>query len=127
MVQTALPVIESCSGCGVCCMHMGYPAFMDPVTGSYDAGYWNAMPEALREELIAVIKAYQSPPAGELDGPCVWFDMETRRCRHHEYRPRVCRDFEIGSKGCRDWRWHYRHLIYDQKVDNPGPGEAERP
>ena len=92
-------------------MHMGYPAFMDPVDRSYDAEYWKALPQNLKQELTAYIAAYRPPPAGELDGPCCWFDMETRRCRHHEYRPRVCRDFETGSRGCRDWRWHYRDRI----------------
>jgi Fe-S-cluster containining protein len=106
-----LPVIENCSGCGVCCLHMGYPAFMDPVAGSCDLDYWQAMPDTLREELMAAIAAYQPPAAGELDGPCLWFDMETRQCKHHHYRPRVCRDFQVGSPGCRNWRWHYRDRI----------------
>ena len=101
-----LPVIPDCEGCGVCCMHMGYPAFMHPADQSFDAVYWTAMPEALKRELVEFIERYEKPEGQDLDGPCVWFDMETRRCKHHEYRPRVCRDFEVGSKGCRDWREH---------------------
>lgn len=106
-----LPVIESCQGCGVCCMHMGYPAFMDPVEGSYDTDYWQSMPDDVRDELVACMADYKRPADGELDGPCFWFDHETRQCKHHEHRPRVCRDFTIGEAGCRNWRWHYRHKI----------------
>ena len=106
-----LPVITNCEGCGVCCMHMGYPAFMDPADQSFDAVYWNAMPDDLRDDLLAFIAAYKKPTGQDLDGVCYWFDMETRRCKHHEYRPRVWRDFEIGSKGCRDWREHYADRI----------------
>lgn len=86
---------------------MGYPAFKEPVESSYDAEYWKAMPDDLRKELQTTIANYQKPAAGQLDGPCVWLDPETRLCQHHEFRPRVCRDFEIGSKGCRDWRAEY--------------------
>jgi Fe-S-cluster containining protein len=90
---------------------MGYPAFREPYESSPDARYWLAMPSELRDELRQYIAAYQKPADGELDGPCCWFDMETRRCRHHEYRPAVCRDFRIGSRGCHQWRRHYRELI----------------
>ena len=106
-----LPVISDCQGCGVCCMHMGYPAYMDPADQSFDAVYFNAMPDDIKAELMAYIETYQKPQGSDLDGPCFWFDMETRQCKHHEYRPRVCRDFEVGSKGCRDWRRHYEHKI----------------
>jgi Fe-S-cluster containining protein len=36
--------------------------------------------------------------------PCIWYDPETRRCRHYEHRPAVCRRFEIASDGCNQWR-----------------------
>ena len=31
---------------------------------------------------------------------CLWFDLQTRLCKHHEYRPQVCRDYEIGGREC---------------------------
>ena len=95
----------------MCCLHMGYPAFMEPRESSFDGQYWNAMPAKLRDELLEVIAQYQAPESGELDGPCCWLDPETRQCKHHEYRPRVCRDFEIGSSACREWRTHYTDKI----------------
>ena len=112
--KTKLPVINDCEGCGLCCLHMGYPTYMDPADKSFDAVYWNAMPDDVKQELLDYIASYKKPADDDLDGPCFWFDMETRRCKHHEYRPRVCRDFEVGSKGCRDWREHYKHMIVDR-------------
>lgn len=32
---------------------------------------------------------------------CAWLDIESRKCRFHEFRPGICRDFEMGSDGCR--------------------------
>lgn len=37
--------------------------------------------------------------------PCVWLDIETKRCRHYDYRPQACRDFEVNSQLCRLSRW----------------------
>ena len=64
----------------------------------------------LKADLLAYMASYQKP-AGPLDGPCVWFDHDTRQCKHHEHRPRVCRDFQVGSKDCLAWRDHYRDKI----------------
>jgi Fe-S-cluster containining protein len=35
---------------------------------------------------------------------CLWFDAETGRCRHYEYRPRACREFALGGTDCHDAR-----------------------
>jgi Fe-S-cluster containining protein len=43
------------------------------------------------------------PASGE---DCVWYDAETRRCRHHQWRPEICEEFEVGGAGCR----HVREL-----------------
>lgn len=32
--------------------------------------------------------------------PCLWFDTETRKCRHHDHRPQICRDFDVGNEHC---------------------------
>jgi Fe-S-cluster containining protein len=133
-----LPVANDCQGCGVCCLHMGYPTFIrsvpplsaeriaaDPdlrrqaedeqtrrqlLAGQAGEPYWEQLPDQLKQQLDDYIQSYQ-PPAGELDGPCIWLDRTSRRCKHHQYRPRVCRDFRVGSRGCQDWREHYRDLI----------------
>ena len=90
-----LPVIESCDDCGACCMKTSVPPF--------EPG----------EEIARCLTASQRVPIDERieadqrfdDLPCVWFDMNTRRCLHYEQRPSACRKFEIGSDLCRLSRW----------------------
>ena len=112
MKKTMLPIATDCNGCGVCCLHMGYPAFILPNSEEQIEGeiYWHALPLELRGELDSYVKAYRVEE-GQLDGPCFWLDLETMLCKHHEHRPRVCREFEIGSRLCRQWREHYRDDI----------------
>ena len=135
--KTELNVIEDCNGCGVCCLHMGYPAYMLPrepvaadqiavdpelqqllkagwteaelLKGHPGEKYWHQLPGKLKEEWQAFVDSYRRE--GELDGPCFWFDQETRLCKHHQVRPQVCRDFEAGSVECRQWR-----KVYEDKV-----------
>ena len=139
-----LPVIADCEGCGVCCFHMGYPAYILPREPMTDAeidadpellrqikkdplrrqellaghpgeSYWHAMPAELRSEWEAYVADYQLPQYGDdpatFDGPCIWLDMETRRCKNHEHRPSICRDFETGNSECLQWRSYYRDRI----------------
>lgn len=58
-------------------MYVGKPPFRD-----------DEMPNELRGLSIA---------SGQ---PCLWFDLETRLCKHYNHRPRECREFERGGKGC---------------------------
>ena len=125
-LESELPVIK-CDGCGVCCFHMGFPAFnlphdvltgqsgfVDPGSGPArvaDKQRWENLPEDLRQQLINANKEYVPPEKQGLDGPCIWLDQNTRLCKHHEHRPQVCRDFEIGCKQCLDWRQTYRSEI----------------
>ena len=137
MKPKKLPVVVDCEGCGVCCLHMGYPAFMLPrsafsseqiqndpqcqklleigwteaelLAGNEGESYWRDLPKDLKEEWLTFTGSYQKP--GELDGPCFWFDQTTRQCKNHQYRPSVCRDFEIGSKLCHQWRREYSSKI----------------
>jgi len=142
-----LPVVgdvADCNGCGVCCFHMGYPAFVlprEPMTdeqidadpelakqaamspkrreelmaGHPGETYWHSLPEELRKQWQAFVDGYTLPEYGDtpetFDGPCIWFDMESRQCKNHEHRPNICRDFETGSKECYEWRAYYRDKI----------------
>ena len=136
--NSKLPVVDNCTGCGVCCLHMGYPAFMLPrekatetqidsqpevrkllavgwtrselLSGHEGEQYWHGLPMELKNEWLEYVQSYTRE--NELDGPCFWLDRETRKCRHHEFRPNVCRDLRIGSQLCRQWRIHYRELIH---------------
>lgn len=95
----SLDVVQiSCSGCGVCCMHMGSPPFMpdevarlpDDVKASY---------HAVRET-----RRLQYAATGVDDVPCGWFDMETRQCRHYAHRPECCSGFTTGGEYCVNMR-----------------------
>lgn len=110
-----LPTVSDCNSCGICCLHMGYPSYVtnarsdtNQAGSGLDEQAWVNMPEPLKQELLLYIQNYQTPPDGELDGPCVWYDTARRCCKHHEHRPEVCRDFSVGGKGCLEWRSHYR-------------------
>lgn len=82
--------------------------------------WWFQLPADLRRELDEYIASYEPKQYGSelstFDGPCCWFDMETRRCQHHEHRPQVCRDFETGSHLCWEWRRHYRDRIFQPEA-----------
>ncbi len=110
----SLPTVTDCEGCGVCCLHMGYPAYIQATETQPAESHWVSMPGELKSELLDYMSRYERPE-GELDGPCHWFDQQARRCMHHEHRPRVCRDFQVGSQGCVDWRHHYGDRIGDSK------------
>lgn len=79
-----LPILTR-DGCGACCLHSGVPPFRDHE--------WHNVPI----ELVADIRRFR----GDMNGPCLWFDPETRRCRHYEFRPIGCREFEAGKMLCR--------------------------
>ena len=106
-----LPTVSDCEGCGVCCLHMGYPTYIRESDTGPGEPAWQDLPANLKQELLRDIERYEPPAAGQLDGPCTWFDQQTRRCKHHQHRPQVCRDFQVGSRNCLDWRRHYQNRI----------------
>ncbi len=82
----------SCEGCGACCLHMSTPPFVD-------AEDLARVPKPLLDSVYRYLD--ERDKAGISDHhPCIWLDVETRRCRHHECRPNVCRDFDIGEEDC---------------------------
>lgn len=109
----------TCDGCGACCLHMGTPPAMYPLyaSGDWDGlwcrehpdhDYWVAMPETLRQEL----RNKYSSEYDEDEGPCMWFDTETRRCRNYDFRPEACREaVQLGDEGCLAFRDQYQELI----------------
>lgn len=110
----------SCEGCGACCLEQGSPpgyALFVPIPYRHlydwapdteDWQHWASMPDALKWELKDY---YDGLIAGttedrvKAEWPCLWLDMETRRCRHYEHRPTICREFPPGSDSCGYWRF----------------------
>ena len=95
MTMTELPLLDSnpkCIGCGACCMMMTVP----PDCGEpEDDAWWESLPESLQEE-IGAVEGYGQP--------CIWLDIETRRCKHYEHRPPTCRKFNPGNAVCEEDR-----------------------
>jgi Fe-S-cluster containining protein len=74
----------------------------------FDWQLWQQMPETLRQELR---DKYDSD-YDEDEGPCMWFDTETRRCRNYDFRPEACRDaVELGDESCLSFREEHKTLI----------------
>lgn len=86
------------------------------IAGHPGESYWHTLPKELKSEWLQFVSSYEADrklngTTDSLDGPCFWFDMESRKCKHHEFRPRVCRDFEVGSEPCVEWRAEYKEII----------------
>ena len=107
--MSALPVITSCDGCGACCTHIpcppGYPdLILHPGLDGFDRRQVARLPDDARKALLDwigdgskdVFRRYMTE-----NGPCCWFDVETRKCRWHAWRPSICREFEMGGDDCR--------------------------
>lgn len=43
-------------------------------------------------------KRLSDPSSGDA---CAWLDLESRKCRFHEFRPEICRTFEMNGGACR--------------------------
>lgn len=116
----SLPIISNCDNCGACCRTMGTPpgfALFFPPEGkcisdhalcSVDMKIIEAMPRdvwlSLQDYYTRVWRGESPDRTAHDDLPCLWYDEETKRCRHHEHRPTICREFEVGEEACVEWR-----------------------
>jgi hypothetical protein len=82
--------------------------------------FW-AMPEAVRAELLAYYESVRTGGAPARDGPCLWLDPQTKRCRHYEHRPDICREFPVGGLSCLGWRRDFGLPVPD---GTPPAGES---
>ena len=104
--MTSLTVLnpdDPCQGCGACCLYLVWPPFY-----RIDDPQWKRLEEE-RPELVAgsEIDRFRRREMGQdpdWKAPCLWYDAESQRCKHYEYRPDVCRDFEPGSSECAYFR-----------------------
>jgi Fe-S-cluster containining protein len=124
--ENSLPVVADCEGCGVCCFHMGYPAYMLPREPMTDAeidadpdlvrqiakdprrraellaghpgeSYWHSMPADLKAQWEAYVADYRQPVYG--DDPTT-FDGP---CFWLDPETRQCKNHEHRPRICRDF------------------------
>ena len=105
-MHPSLPVIESCDGCGACCLVVTRPPFYH-VFEDLGEEAWDRL-QRQRPDLVAELHAdylARQAEGGPFYGtPCVWYDPIKRQCQHYEYRPLACHMFEIGDEDCLDAR-----------------------
>lgn len=122
--NNGLPIV-SCEGCGVCCFHMGYPAFVmprDPLTqqqidadpelrkqatdprrrqallsGHPGESWWHELPQHLKQELLDYVASYEKP---NYDGTLESFDGP---CIWLDTETRLCRNHLHRPNVCRDF------------------------
>jgi Fe-S-cluster containining protein len=103
---TTLPVIESCDGCGACCLVVTLPPFYR-VFDEAGEDAWERLKRDRPDLLAEFLDGHRSRRASghpDYGSPCLWYDPASARCRHYEYRPRACREFAVGGQECRDAR-----------------------
>jgi uncharacterized protein len=101
-----LPLIESCAGCGACCLVVTLPPFRRRFDQSGEEGWerlkWD------RPDLVAALleteRQRRAAGAPSYGTPCLWYDAAAGGCRHYDERPSACREFALGGPDCRDAR-----------------------
>lgn len=107
MRRMSLEVITSCMNppCGACCT--GQAALPIHLVGEgFRMPSVSPLPEELQAELLVTVAGYIRDGAWPDDGSlCIWYDIQTRKCKHYEHRPELCRDgLQVGDESCRAWR-----------------------
>ena len=92
---------DLCNDCGVCCMHMAVPPYDEEERELLE----HNLPEVYAD-LLAVERSreMQFRVHGTDYIPCGFFDMVTRKCRHHGHHPIVCERFDVGGDSCGVYR-----------------------
>ena len=92
---------DSCDGCGLCCEGIGSPVLLYASRAGIAEPH-PFRPANLPRELIEEIDFHFSglTRGQEPLARCLWFDPESRRCRHYEHRPQLCIDYELGGPAC---------------------------
>lgn len=125
MGEPSLPILD-CHGCGVCCFHMGYPAYVlprEPMTpeqiqadsalveqiakdpkleadllaGRAGESHWINLPDDLRQQWQAYVDSYQLPSYGD--------DVSTfdGPCIWLDPETRLCQNHQHRPNICRDF------------------------
>lgn len=107
-----LPIIESCTGCGACCLEQesppGYAYILqtgESFTCDEDLKRFRSLPESAIAELKAYVKYLEEHGEHPNRGICIWLDEKSRQCRYYEHRPEICREVvERNDESCLGWR-----------------------
>lgn len=115
--QLPILTVDSCSDCGLCCQGIGSPAMllrsMPRLRGPHPyrrAGF----PQELADELDRHFLGLQR--GQEPQEQCLWYDDQTKSCRHYEWRPQICHDYELGGQECLTLR--AKHRIHHSPTDS---------
>ncbi|MBL8850014.1 MAG: YkgJ family cysteine cluster protein [Planctomycetaceae bacterium] len=105
--------MESCAGCGACCLEQGAPPdyvalrtnpeFAADPSFADDADRLARLPDEARGLLDQYLEQ-SARGARPRDGACVWYNPATTSCRFYDWRPSTCRVFEMNSPGCHIYR-----------------------
>lgn len=79
-------------------MSVGHPQFY---RSSGNDPHWEGLPDNLKEQINRHVDSLTEIDMGS---PCIWLDLETKKCMHYEHRPQMCRDFEAGNPHCLRFR-----------------------
>lgn len=81
---------------------------MDGNVDSEDVRRFKAMPPEALKQLNEYALLMRDIGVHPNDGVCLWFDEESRKCRHYDLRPEICRnDVKVGDEYCLSWRERY--------------------
>lgn len=112
----SLKILESCEGCGACCLSQesppGYLMIMslgdDMAMTDDDLKRFHAMPVEAMQELREYRLRLMNGQGHPNKMVCLWFDEQTRKCKHYDLRPDVCRtEVVLNDASCELWRKQY--------------------
>lgn len=75
------------------------PGYLDPTLLTF-------LPDDLRDQIAwhQQEEAEAGRTRHERGLPCIWLDLERRRCSQYAFRPDRCRDVPVGGTSCAFWR-----------------------
>jgi len=79
---------------------------------SEDVKRFNSMPPEVRSEYDNYVRNLKNREPHPNKGICIWFDEETRKCKHYDLRPSICREeVKVNDEACHRWREAYRITV----------------
>jgi uncharacterized protein len=103
--KRSLPLIScTTTPCGACCQEQGgLPVSM--YLGDHPLDSPTHLPPELYQSLLDIQASWLAHGFLADSSPCIWYDINTRLCKHYEYRPSICRNVVIpGDFHCLSWR-----------------------